>query len=177
MADTAVAITAGAGTNIDTRTESTNLNHRQVVVLGDPSTNDGVAPVDGTAGVKVNLGADNDVTLAGTGPLLSAHHFVAAASANAANVKASAGTFYGFDLFNAAAYPVYLKLHNTAGTPTAGAGVIRTFGVQAGVRAFVMLPGGLAFGTGIGITVVKDLADAGTTATAANDAVGEIFYV
>lgn len=63
MADTAVAITAGAGTNIDTRTEATNGNHRQVVVVGDPSTNAGVAPVDATAGLKVDLGADNDVTI------------------------------------------------------------------------------------------------------------------
>lgn len=45
MADTAVAITAGAGTNVDTRTESTNGNHRQVVVIGDPATNAAVASV------------------------------------------------------------------------------------------------------------------------------------
>lgn len=45
MADTAVAITAGSGTNIDTRTESTNGNHRQVVVLGDPASNSAVAAV------------------------------------------------------------------------------------------------------------------------------------
>ena len=64
MADTSVAITAGTGTNVDTRTEGTNGNHRQVVVLGDPATNAGVAPVDATAGLKVNLGTDNDVTLA-----------------------------------------------------------------------------------------------------------------
>ena len=66
MADTAIAITAGAGTNVDTRTEGTNGNHRQVIVLGDPATNAGVAPVDATAGLKVNLGADNDVTVSGT---------------------------------------------------------------------------------------------------------------
>lgn len=57
MADTAVAITAGAGTNIDTRTESTNSNHRQVIVIGDPATNAGVAPVDVTLGLAVNLPA------------------------------------------------------------------------------------------------------------------------
>lgn len=45
MADTAVAITAGSGTNIDTRTEATNGNHRQVIVVGDPSTNAAVATV------------------------------------------------------------------------------------------------------------------------------------
>lgn len=66
MADTSVAITAGTGTSVDTRTESTNGNHRQVVVLGDPSTNAGVAPVDAAAGLKVDLGADNDVTVTGT---------------------------------------------------------------------------------------------------------------
>lgn len=66
MADSAVAITAGTGTNIDTRTEGTNSNHRQVIVVGDPSTNAGVAPVDGTAGLKVDLGSDNDVTVTGT---------------------------------------------------------------------------------------------------------------
>lgn len=63
MADTAVAITSGSGTNIDTRTEATNGNHRQVIVIGDPSTNNGVAPVDVTAGLKVDLGVDNDVVV------------------------------------------------------------------------------------------------------------------
>jgi len=63
MADTAIAITAGTGTNVDTRTESTNGNHRQVIIIGDPATNAGVAPVDATAGFKVDLGADNDVTV------------------------------------------------------------------------------------------------------------------
>jgi len=57
VADTAVAITAGAGTNIDTRTEATNGNHRQVIVIGDPSTNAGVAPVDVTKGLAVDLTA------------------------------------------------------------------------------------------------------------------------
>lgn len=67
MADSAVEITAGTGTNIDTRTEGTNSNHRQVVVIGDPATNAGVAPVDATAGLKVDLGADNDVVVTNAG--------------------------------------------------------------------------------------------------------------
>lgn len=65
MADSTVAVTEGSGQNIDTRTEATNGNHRQVVVLGDPSTNAGVAPVDAAAGLKVDLGADNDVVVSG----------------------------------------------------------------------------------------------------------------
>jgi hypothetical protein len=55
MADSAVAITAGVGTNIDTRTEATNGDHRQVVVLGDPSTTAGVAPVSATNGLAVQI--------------------------------------------------------------------------------------------------------------------------
>jgi hypothetical protein len=75
MADTAVAITAGSGTNVDTRTESTNGNHRQVIVIGDPATNAGVAPVDATKGLAVDLTASgalptvtNLATIAGTAP-------------------------------------------------------------------------------------------------------------
>lgn len=63
MADSSVQITEGIGKLIDTRTESGG-NHRQVVVIGDPSS--GVAPVDDTAGLKVNLGGDNDVSVTGT---------------------------------------------------------------------------------------------------------------
>lgn len=55
MADSAVAVTAGTGTNIDTRTEGTNGNHRQVIVIGDPATNTGIAPVDATYGLSVDV--------------------------------------------------------------------------------------------------------------------------
>jgi len=63
MADSVVPVTAGTGTNIDTRTEGTNGNHRQVVVLGDPATNAGVAPVDATEGLMVRLGATDNAVL------------------------------------------------------------------------------------------------------------------
>ena len=62
MADSSIDVTPGTGATVDFRTESTNSHERQVIVIGDPSDNDGVCPVDGTAGVKVDLGADNDVT-------------------------------------------------------------------------------------------------------------------
>lgn len=67
MADSDIEITAGTGTPIDTRTENTNQHHRQVVVIGDPATNAGVATVDGTSGLKVDLGTDNDVTASQSG--------------------------------------------------------------------------------------------------------------
>jgi hypothetical protein len=243
MADTAVAVTAGSGTNIDTRTEGTNGNHRQVVVLGDPATNAGVAPVDATAGLKVDLGADNDVAASQSGtwnitnisgtvslPSLAAtstkqsdgsqktqvvdgsgnvvgatsnaldvniksagatvgiaplpitaggcstYHVVSAASDNAANIKASAGQIYGVTVFNNASTPRYVKFHNTAGTPTAGTGVVRTVGVQAGVNVRVAFPVGIAFGTGIGITIVTGIADNSAVAVNSNDVVVDVDY-
>ena len=45
--------TDGSGKKIDTEVETTDNEHRQVVVLGDPTTKTGVAPVDGTRGSAV----------------------------------------------------------------------------------------------------------------------------
>lgn len=56
MADSNIQLnTDGTGKKIDTRTEATNGEHRQVFVIGDPSTNAGVAPVDATKGLAVDL--------------------------------------------------------------------------------------------------------------------------
>jgi hypothetical protein len=54
MADSGIDTASPSGT-ADTRTEGTNGNHRQVIVVGDPATNAGVAPVDATTGLVVNI--------------------------------------------------------------------------------------------------------------------------
>jgi hypothetical protein len=83
MADTAVAITAGTGTNIDTRTESTNGNHRQVIVVGDPATNAAVAsvvqdaPTTNDYGMVVaihpdSVNANGQATMANSAPVVIA---------------------------------------------------------------------------------------------------------
>lgn len=170
MADSSVEITAGTGTLVDTRTESTNANHRQVIVIGDPATNAGVAPVDVTAGLTVN-------TVPATSGGLSMYHVVSAATTNVANIKASAGQLYSVLISNRAAYSVYVKFHNTAGTPTAGSGVVRTVGVQSGVDIAVSLaPLGLTFATGIGISIVKGITDADAVAVALSDCVVDVAY-
>lgn len=63
MADSSVLIDQGSATAMDTRTEATNGQHRQVVVLGDPATNAGVAPVDVTFGLKVDRANTATATL------------------------------------------------------------------------------------------------------------------
>ena len=118
----------------------------------------------------------NVVNVPATSGGLSNYHAVAAASDNAANVKASAGQLYSVTVYNNAAYSVYVKFHNTAGTPTAGAGVVRTVGVPAGGGNNWSSDIGVAFGTGIGITIVKDITDAGTTAVALSDCVVDVQY-
>ena len=120
--------------------------------------------VFGAEGAKVILDA------------LSNYHVVSAGSVNAASIKASPGRVYCIHVFNNGAYPVYVKFHNTAGTPSAGSGVVFTVGCQAGVARDIELPGGLPFSTGIGITIVKDIADGGTTAVLASDCVVDVGY-
>jgi hypothetical protein len=95
MADASVAITAGAGTAIDTRTEATNGQHRQVVVLGDPATNAGVAPVDVTAGLKVDLGADNDVVCTNAGTFAVQVSSIAAGSNAIGKLASNSGVDIG----------------------------------------------------------------------------------
>lgn len=140
MADTAIAITAGSGTNVDTRTEATNGNHRQVVVLGDPSTNAGVAPVDVTAGLKVDLGDDNDVTVTGSLTTVS--------------------TVTNLSQLGGAAVPIGAGLEATAvrvTLPTNGTGIV---GLAAGTNAI----GKLAANSGVTIGAVE-VAAAQTLAT------------
>jgi hypothetical protein len=115
---------------------------------------------------------------------LSTHHMVTSASANAANIKASPGRVKSLSGFNNAGYPVKFCFHDSAGTPTAGSGVVWSQVVQAGSPCPpVMFPGkGRLFTTGIARTVIKiasasDMADAGATATALNDAAFEVGYV
>ena len=88
MADTAVAITAGAGTLIDTRTESTNSNHRQVIVVGDPTSNTGVAAVKDASTAPVatdpalvvsispnSVNANGQATMANSAPVVPASNW------------------------------------------------------------------------------------------------------
>lgn len=110
---------------------------------------------------------------------LSKFHLVGAATTNATNVKASAGQVYAITAFNITAVPIFLKFHNTAGTPTAGTGVTDTYLIPAntsGTGVVVNIDKGIAFATGIGVTLVTGIADADATAIAASSVVLNIYY-
>ena len=143
------------------------------------TTGNGVA---GTGVQRVAIASDNTAfsvnaqVVPTTSGGLSVYHVVSAGSTNTANVKASAGQLYGWNVYNAAAYAVYIKLHNTAGTPTAGAGVVKTIAIPAGGGSNLQITQGIPFATGIGISIVKDITDAGTTAVSASDCVVDLHY-
>jgi hypothetical protein len=59
MADADIAITAGAGTKVDTRTVGAGTDeHRQVMCIGDPVTAAQVAVVDANNSLSVNIRED-----------------------------------------------------------------------------------------------------------------------
>lgn len=106
----------------------------------------------------------------------SRSHIVAAATTNPTIVKASAGRLLGWSLANTTAAWRYVKFHNQATAPTAGAGVVQTVGVPPNGVAQLMIEGGVGFATGIGLTIVTGSADADATAVAAGDVVGDVFF-
>jgi hypothetical protein len=109
---------------------------------------------------------------------LSTKHFVAAASDNATNVKASAGQVYSIDAYNNAAYPVYFKLYNASASPT-GCGATALFkvvGMQAGTQHTLQTEEGWAMGTGIGYCLTKGIADSDDTAVLLSDATIDLGY-
>lgn len=107
------------------------------------------------------------------------YHAVSQASVNAVSVKASAAVPYGADIFNNANYPIFVKLFNKAVVPVPGTDApARTIGVQAGVRAFFVIEKGLdGFSAGLGIAIVKGIADFDSTPVAADDCVVDLFYL
>jgi len=73
MADSSI-ILPGSGSVVDTRT-ITGGDHRQVLVIGDPTTPAGVAPVDAVLGLTVNMAATSPGIIAtGTQALPSAQY-------------------------------------------------------------------------------------------------------
>jgi hypothetical protein len=94
----------------------------------------------------------------------------AAATTNAANVKATAGRVFAAQGYNAAAYVVYLVLYDLAAAPTVGTSTIRKKIPLPPLTAFALdWSAGMSFSNGIGCAFTKLPADNDTTALAAGD--------
>lgn len=134
----------------------------------------------GTGSIAAGTNAIGDVGIqyrANATGAATIRHLVSAASTNATNVKASAGRLVGWSIVNTNAAFRYVKLHNTAGTPTAGASVVQTIAVPPnGVNNMPVGGGSIGFATGIAFTTVTGAADTDATAVGANDLIIDLFY-
>ncbi len=127
---------------------------------------------------QTTKGTTNGVTLvpATTGGF-STYHLVSAASTNLNNIKASAGQVFGWYIYNSNAAARKVAFHNVSGTPTAGTSIFMTLIIPPNAGANVMTETGIAFSTGIAISTVTDLNDAGSTSVGLNDLNINIFYI
>lgn len=117
-----------------------------------------------------------NIPLGGTEMPSTPYHKVSAASTNAANIKASAGTVTGWKVYNNSLVPIYVKLYDKATTPTPGTDTPKqTIGVDAG-DSDGLIGAGYIYTTGIGIAIVRGITDADATPVALSDCVVDIFY-
>lgn len=122
MADADVAITAGSGTKIDTRTVGAGTDeHRQVMVVGDPVTAANVATVTAAGAMLVNDGRPATATLTNVG-----------SSATNVTLKASNTARLGLMLYNDSTSSCYVKFGATASSTS--------FTVFMGPTAYYELP-------------------------------------
>lgn len=142
---------------------------RSGVYSGDAAS--AIAPT----GLVAFAGADDAKTFFDLGAC-SNDHTVAAASTNPKNIKASPGLLEAVRVFVSASNAIAVKFHNTAGTPTAGVGVVKTVMVQSGLPRDVVIPGGHYFSAGIGMTIVQGIADGDATAVGVSDCVVDVEF-
>lgn len=134
--------------------------------------------------IQVVDASGNQITsFGGTAGVVTGYHRITTADTNAVNIQASSTKLRALHVYNNADYPIHVCFHNTAGTPTAGAAVVRKYGIPGGglARDIIIQGGGLQFATGLGMTVVKGaagtaIADTDNTAVAAGDAAIEVEY-
>jgi hypothetical protein len=92
-------------------------------------------------------------------------HYLSAASTNQTVVKASPGTLMNVTAINTTATVYYLKLHDTASTPTAGTtAVVQCYAIPASTSGngfTISVP--MTFASGIAFTLVGGIADNDTS--------------
>ncbi len=146
--------------SLNTNGQKSMANSAPVVVANDQS------PIPMLSGVSA---AANNLTDS---------RVVAAASTNATSLKATAGKLYTLDLFNAAAYTVFLKFYNKATSPTVGTDTpVWTVPIPAGAGYSKTFYFGKTFTTGISFAITKLQADNDTTAVAASDVTGFMGWI
>lgn len=171
-------------------TTATTAGNTRFVLMGGqtPITNmPTTQPVSGTVTANIGTGslaagtnAVGDVGVqyrANATGAATVSKFTAAATTNAANVKATAGRVVGWHLTNTTAAIKYFRFFNLAVAPTMGtSSPYFIVPIPANGVSFCEFPGGISFATGIAIACTGAVADLDATATAAGDVIGAILY-
>src|SRR5450755_1763842 len=141
----------------------TSANSFPIVIASDqgsmPMTQSGTWTVQpgNTANTTPWLVTSQAGTAGGSTP----YHKISAASTNATNVKASAGTVYGFEFSNTNSSARYVRFYNSSSAPTVGTTtIVKTVQVPGNTTVIRAYPVGLAFGTGISWSATGAMADA-----------------
>jgi hypothetical protein len=120
----------------------------------------GPAPVEPVTGLTLPTSAP-----AGT----VTKHVVAIDGDNAQILKGSPGTVYSWDGFNDDGSVLFIKLYDKATITNVGVdSPVKIIAMQAGTPTNFAPPGGLAFEEGIGLAIVKGIADTDDTPVTAN---------
>lgn len=179
-----VIIDGAAGVNMATvksaSTAPVATDPALVVSISPNSVNvNGQATMANSAPVVIasnQTGIPQGVTATANGA--TASRINAAASNNLTSVKASAGQLYTIDVFNAAAYNVFLKIYNKASAPVVASDTpVMTIPIQAGGGYSKTWPMGFPLGTGIAYAIVKLQADTDATNVVAGDLTGNIIWI
>ena len=129
---------------------------------GTPAT--GIISVQGIAGMTPFLSQTQAIASGGW----TYKTFIAGASDNATNLKASAGVVHAVQVFGIGATPAYLKFYDMASTPTCGSStVVKELIIPAGSTASVMTVLDAQFTTGISYCVTTGIAVNDDTSPAA----------
>lgn len=167
------AVDKGAGTG-GTATPRVIIDSSQFSALGQTTMSASAPVVIASDQSAVPFVQKSSAVTAGNTP----SRINAAASTNATSLKASAGNIDAIDVFNPAAYNVFLKLYNKASAPTVGTDTpVMTIPVQAGGGYSKTWPKGFFFSTGIAYAITKLQADSDTTVVVAGDLTGNLLWI
>ncbi len=176
----ALPLPTGAATSALQTTGNTSLGS---IDTKTPALVSGRVPVDPSGVTQPVSGAVTPA--AGTASGATPYSLISTGtSGDATNVKASAGTIYGYQIINkSTTSAAWVKLYDSATAPTAGSGTPKKrLCIPAAVSSTqptVVVSGpavGVAFTTGIGFTIVTGSADNSSTGVASGDVTLNIDY-
>ena len=103
---------------------------------------------------------------------------IATATTNSTSVKTSSTKLIGWSFVNNATSTRYVKVYNKNSAPTVGTDIpVQIISIPANSICQQTLEGGVGYASGLSYAIVTGASDTDTTAVAANDVIGSLFYL